>query len=425
MPKILGRIVMVVVMALALSAGAVHAEDGNYWDVLDGEVYHLDLFQKGEDWEVIVDGAYGRFAYNTTEFVFNGFALQEGGNYTLIRFEDEAAENTENVVCLTSGTATTDDTLHLDGALLDGGAKIWLVLSADVDCAGGEMTGWNPSEYLFESALIGGGSSGEPNETPVDPYEIIHTDHTEYPGYEHFHLYEKDANWVAVPGGNEGHFHYDADDFIFDANMETNYTLIRMHTHLSPSVTCLASGATDATGDIDLTGAMQEGGAKVWLVLSADVDCAGEEMIGWNPSEYLFENALLPQTDPVVPPIDNENINRIRLYKKDANWTPVDVANYFGVFHHDETNFTVTARVMLPNFSYTVIRSNGDINSGITCLATQTSNNQGELYMQGQITGEGEKIWVVKSNNVDCEAGSFVQYGWYPEYYLFENSLLQ
>ena len=144
---------MVVVMALALSAGAVHAEDGNYWDVLDGEVYHLDLFQKGEDWEVIVDGAYGRFAYNTTEFVFNGFALQEGGNYTLIRFEDEAAENTENVVCLASGTATADDTLHLDGALLDGGAKIWLVLSADYNGGNpstGPMTAWNPGSYLFE-----------------------------------------------------------------------------------------------------------------------------------------------------------------------------------------------------------------------------------------------------------------------------------
>ena len=34
------------------------------------------------------------------------------------------------------------------------GAKIWLVLSGDVDCFHEYMTAWNPTEYLFESALI-------------------------------------------------------------------------------------------------------------------------------------------------------------------------------------------------------------------------------------------------------------------------------
>ena len=34
------------------------------------------------------------------------------------------------------------------------GAKIWLVLSDDVDCGTKIMTGWNPTEYLFEGELI-------------------------------------------------------------------------------------------------------------------------------------------------------------------------------------------------------------------------------------------------------------------------------
>jgi len=32
--------------------------------------------------------------------------------------------------------------------------KFWVVLASDVDCDAGEMTAWNPSEYLFEHATI-------------------------------------------------------------------------------------------------------------------------------------------------------------------------------------------------------------------------------------------------------------------------------
>jgi len=41
-------------------------------------------------------------------------------------------------------------------------------------------------------------------------------------------------------------------------------------------------------------------GAKIWLVLSSDVDCVGDKdkqikskMVGWNPTEYLFEYNLI------------------------------------------------------------------------------------------------------------------------------------
>jgi len=48
-------------------------------------------------------------------------------------------------------------------------------------------------------------------------------------------------------------------------------------------------------------------GAKIWLVLSADVDCGNEDvmdnhMIGWNPGAYLFEEALIVYDDPTDPP---------------------------------------------------------------------------------------------------------------------------
>ena len=34
------------------------------------------------------------------------------------------------------------------------GTKIWLVLSSDVNCTTNTMSGWNPTEYLFEHDLI-------------------------------------------------------------------------------------------------------------------------------------------------------------------------------------------------------------------------------------------------------------------------------
>ena len=38
-------------------------------------------------------------------------------------------------------------------------------------------------------------------------------------------------------------------------------------------------------------------GAKIWLVLSTDVDCAARLMILWNPIEYLFEYDLITFDD--------------------------------------------------------------------------------------------------------------------------------
>jgi hypothetical protein len=98
------------------------------------------------------------------EFVFNGHGLEAGSDYTLIYYPDPWPGN--GLICLGSGTANKGGEVHiaespeidflpvvLDDNFPDG-AKIWLVLSADVDCIAQEMIGWNPKEYLFEDDLI-------------------------------------------------------------------------------------------------------------------------------------------------------------------------------------------------------------------------------------------------------------------------------
>lgn len=140
-------------------------------------------------WEIIPKkngGAWGKMIYRLKspkfKFVFNGHRLVPDTDYTLIYFPDPWPGY--GLICLGSDIASNepDDNdvgnVHIAGslelntdlpALFDynnpdnlnhidcitnssciNGAKIWLVLSSDVECTGAYMTGWNPSEYLFE-----------------------------------------------------------------------------------------------------------------------------------------------------------------------------------------------------------------------------------------------------------------------------------
>jgi len=120
-----------------------------------GEASQLYLYEKDADWNVVEDGAWGKMTFSDNYFVFNGHGLEQNTEYTLIRYTDPW--NGYPISCLDSGIANEDDNLHLSGKFLDGGAKVWLVLSSDVDCENG-MVGWNPTEYLFEYNSINGDS---------------------------------------------------------------------------------------------------------------------------------------------------------------------------------------------------------------------------------------------------------------------------
>ena len=145
-------------------------------------VAHLYLYEKNPStWEIVEDGAWGKMKYNlsgsTFDFVFNGHDLEAGWDYTLIYYPDPWPGN--GLICLGSGTATGDGDVHIMGSVDTGdlpiatdknnlsnpdhypwinedynGAKIWLVLSGDVDCETAKMIGWSPTEYLFEYDLI-------------------------------------------------------------------------------------------------------------------------------------------------------------------------------------------------------------------------------------------------------------------------------
>ena len=130
-------------------------------------VAHLYLYEKNPDtWEIVEGGAWGKMTYNLSgpefAFVFNGHGLNSGDDYTLIYYPDPWPG--KGLICLGSTTATGDGDVHIMGSVDTGGlpaaydendgAKIWLVLSDDVDCDAQNIVGWNPTEYLFEYDLI-------------------------------------------------------------------------------------------------------------------------------------------------------------------------------------------------------------------------------------------------------------------------------
>jgi len=132
-----------------------------------GQLY---LFEKDPaTWGVIADGAWGKMQYQQSgsafDAVFNGHELMADTDYTLIYYPDPWPGN--GLICLGDDTANKGGNVHISATVDPGtnlpaaydanygdGAKIWLVLSADVDCDNAAMVGWNPEEYLFEADKI-------------------------------------------------------------------------------------------------------------------------------------------------------------------------------------------------------------------------------------------------------------------------------
>ena len=107
--------------------------------------------------------AWGKMTFDDSSFVFNGHGLVAGTGYSLIYYPDPRL----GVGCKVLGTSMANgggnvnvagsfdfSSIPVSGDTNSPKSKIWLVLSDDVvDCDYG-MNGWNPTSYLFESALI-------------------------------------------------------------------------------------------------------------------------------------------------------------------------------------------------------------------------------------------------------------------------------
>lgn len=157
----------------AWGEGTRFVEKGNwstYFTYTVGEL--LTLHEKDSStWEIVPDGAFGELWYNesgpTFDFSFSATGLKQNNtSYSLIYYADLWPGDNPGALIATgtsdgSGNLTMSGSEDLGMDLPDssdanylGGAKIWLVPSADYDDANTKMVGWNPGEYLFEHHLI-------------------------------------------------------------------------------------------------------------------------------------------------------------------------------------------------------------------------------------------------------------------------------
>ncbi len=129
----------------------------------------LSLENKDENnWFVLTDQTYGTLEFNPCgkpfEFTLTANGLSSSTSYSLIYYADPWPGNYPGALIWT-GDSDADGKINVsDDADLGmdlpkspdenypEGAKIWLVPSNDY--SGGEMSGWNPENYLFEYNLI-------------------------------------------------------------------------------------------------------------------------------------------------------------------------------------------------------------------------------------------------------------------------------
>jgi hypothetical protein len=130
----------------------------------------------------------------------------------------------------------------------------------------------------------------------------------------HVYLFEKDpTTWEIVPDGAWGKMRYRTAgpyfDFTFNGHhLEPGweYTLVYYPDPWPANgLICLGTGMADDYGDVHIAGDVDTGslpaeydenygvGAKIWLIGTGDADCDMQYMVGWNPTEYLFEYDLI------------------------------------------------------------------------------------------------------------------------------------
>jgi len=177
--KLLSGLVFFGVLASLLAVSMVFAR-GPHGQAGKSNIAHLYLYEKDPStWEIVEDGAWGKMKYNLAgsefEFVFNGHGLQSDTEYALIYYVDQENPfvNWGKIgAVISTGISNKGGNIHLAGSVDIGsipyeedlnfgdGAKIWLILSSDY--SGLQMTGWHPTEYLFEHNLITFGDTDVP-----------------------------------------------------------------------------------------------------------------------------------------------------------------------------------------------------------------------------------------------------------------------
>ena len=274
--SIVAGLTLLTLFALPVLAKGPSAPAGNS---NKGQLY---LYEKNpSDWTIVENGAWGKMTYDLSgpefSYVFNGHALISGTDYTLIYYPDPWPGT--GLKCLGAGTVV-DGNIHIQNSLVTGtlpieddgnttGAKIWLVKSADVKCDA--ITEYNVvgtwkwlvlGTYEHDLVITSQDSSGAITGTGG------------YPAGTSPYLTGTTETITGTVTGNQ---------ITFTTTYAGPY---------NPGYSVTVSGTIAPDGTISGTTPWE------WHTTSGNaIVPSGSMMTGWNPTEYLFEDALINFTE--------------------------------------------------------------------------------------------------------------------------------
>lgn len=211
----------------------------------------------------------------------------------------------------------------------------------------------------------------------------------------HLYLYEKDANWDVVDKGAWGKMKYNLSgemfEFVFNGHgLEAGYDYTLIY-YPDPwpgnGLICLGSGTANKGGEVHIAESYEgidflpvvlddnfPDGAKIWLVLKEDVNCVAQEMVGWNPEEYLFEDDLIQFNQDLL---SEQFISDAFTFSGNDNSVPNVVLNNETYFN-DDTNTLTTDGSAATNY-FLHISEGPELVSGEYGLYLVNYNGTGNL----------------------------------------------
>ncbi|MFH1607767.1 MAG: hypothetical protein ABIA78_01405 [archaeon] len=130
-------------------------------------------------------------------------------------------------------------------------------------------------------------------------------------------------------------------------------------------------------------------------------------------------------------PAGKSSVSHLYLVQKDSgNWSIVPDGAW-GKMTFSDNSFVFNGHGLVVDTGYTLIYYGNEDNNNVwpyaTCLAEGTSNAGGNVHLAEDMIialddAIDEKIWLVLSSDVNCEAGKMIT--WHPTEYLFEYNLI-
>ena len=223
-----------------------------------------------------------------------GNVVTEGGVTTEPELDDDPSDTTHDIDTVTNYDLSVDSTVIFadeDNLSVDDIQSMWMPVGTipgdgDLDVTQsyhmrGDTGNWAQGDVmtfdidLYAEQRLGSGPDQLSSKLFLD-------NKTGEPDW----YFVADDTWGILTWGSAASLHAQG------LQASTAYSLITYAEPWPGTVSVLANGPSNASGNLDLAPTMPATyTGKIWLVLSADTD--GTKMTGWNPTAYLFESNLV------------------------------------------------------------------------------------------------------------------------------------